>query len=157
MTRSGNGLLCYTTSIEVDKTVGEIESLLMKAGATGILKECDTSGITSLSFKIKVEDNRDMAFRLPMEAQPVQQILNNQVNDGKIARKFKNDLDQARRVGWRIIKTWVEAQVALIQTRMVKVQQVFLPYAVGRNGKTLYEQFEETRYAGLLGEGKGDE
>lgn len=152
--RSGNGLLCYTTEISVEKTIGEIEMLLRKANANGILKEMDASGVTSVSFKIKVAENRDMAFRLPMDAQAVIQILNQQVKEHKIGNKYYNDLDQARRVGWRILKNWVEAQVALIQTRMVKVQQVFLPYAVGRDGKTLYEQFEQRNYVGLLGEGE---
>src|SRR5438552_18436509 len=44
---------------------------------------------------------------------------------------------QAVRVEWRIVKDWVEAQLALIETRMVTAQQVFLPYAIMRDGRTL--------------------
>ena len=47
--------------------------------------------------------------------------------------------DQARRVAWRIVRDWVEAQMAIVELEMAKVDQVFLPYARTPNGQTLYE------------------
>ena len=59
---------------------------------------------------------------------------------------------QAIRTSWRIVKDWVEAQLAIIETRMVKTEQVFLPYAIMRDNKTLYEHVESNpRF--LLGSG----
>jgi hypothetical protein len=47
---------------------------------------------------------------------------------------------------------WVQEQLALIETRMVKTEQVFLPYALMRDNKTLYEHVESNpRF--LLGSG----
>jgi len=37
-------------------------------------------------------------------------------------------MDQSRRVGWRIIRQWLEAQLAIVETQMVTIEQVFLPY-----------------------------
>lgn len=146
------GLLNYTTEIPVDRTLVEIEQALAKAGAQAILKDYDGAGnITTLSFKVLTERG-DMGFRLPMNVQAVQQVLNNQVREKKIPRKFHNDLDQAKRVGWRIIRQWLLAQLAIIELRMVKIEQVFLPYAVMRDGKTLYETFEEKGFNVLLPE-----
>ena len=45
----------------------------------------------------------------------------------------------SERTAWRIVKDWVEAQMALVETRMVTVPQVFLPYTLMRNGRTLSE------------------
>jgi len=152
-----SGLLNYTTKIEIEKTLSEIESGLAKAGAQAILKEYDGAGnMVSISFTITTT-NGTIAFRLPMNAQAVQQVLNNQVKEGKIPRRFHNDSDQAKRVGWRIIRQWLFAQLAIIKLQLVKIEQVFLPYAVMKDGKTLYETFEERGFSNLLPEPKRDE
>lgn len=49
--------------------------------------------------------------------------------------------EQAERVAWRIVKDWLGAQLAILETEMVPVQQVFLPYFVNRQGQTLYEVY----------------
>lgn len=51
--------------------------------------------------------------------------------------EFLGEILQAVRTAWRIVKDWVEAQMALVETRMVTTQEVFLPYAVMRDGRTL--------------------
>ena len=66
----------------------------------------------------------------------------------------KNRLEeQARRTAWRITKDWVDAQVAIIETKMVTTTQVFLPYTVTSSGKSLYHRFLED---GHLMIGSGD-
>ena len=42
-------------------------------------------------------------------------------------------------VSWRILRDWTAAQMAIVETRMVKMDQVFLSYAIARDGRTLYE------------------
>lgn len=131
-------LLNYTTSIAPTKTVMEIQAILAKHGASAILTEFDTEGfIVALSFKITVNGN-DIGFKLPTNWQPVQKVLQ---NDRKVSRSQATP-EQALRVAWRITKDWVEAQMAMIDTQMVTVQQVFLPYMVNQQGQTVYEMFE---------------
>ena len=130
-------LLNYTTSIAPTKTVMEIQQILARNGVTGILTEFDEDGfIAQLSFKISVNGS-DMGFKLPTNWKPVHTILE---GDRRIPRN-KSTPEQALRVAWRITKDWIEAQMAMVETQMVTVQQVFLPYAVTRDGSTLYEQF----------------
>ncbi len=45
----------------------------------------------------------------------------------------------AARVGWRILKDWVRAQMAILETEMVEIEQIFLPYMEAKDGRTLYE------------------
>lgn len=150
------GLLNYTTSIPVEKTVGEIEKMLADSGAQKILKEYDGSGsVTSISFIIDTEKGV-LPFRLPMNVRAVMQVINNQSEQyvGKgysrhrvIPKKMVNDMEQAKRVGWRIIKDWLEAQLALIFLQMVKVEEIFLPYMWNeRSGKTVFEMLEEKNF-----------
>jgi hypothetical protein len=49
---------------------------------------------------------------------------------------------QAIRTAWRIIFELVRAQLALVEVNMVTVPQVFLPYAIMRDGRTLSEHVE---------------
>src|SRR4051812_20246425 len=128
-------LLNYTTGIATDKTISEIQKILASHGATVILAEYDGAGqITALNFRINLEGNQ-IGYRLPNDWQPVLTIL---TKDPKVPRPKKTK-EQALRVSWRIIKDWVEAQLAIVATRMVTLDQVFLPYAMAPNGKTLYE------------------
>jgi hypothetical protein len=51
---------------------------------------------------------------------------------------------QAKRIAWRQILRWIEAQMAFARTGMVKIQEVFMPYIqVSITGQTLYERFEQ--------------
>lgn len=128
-------LLNYTTTISETKTIGEAQSLLAKAGATAILSEYDAAGnIASLSFKMRLNDG-EAGFRLPVEPEKVLLVLKSQRN---VAPKYRS-IAQARRIAWRIIKDWLEAQLAIIETQMVRPEQVFLPYAITSDGRTLYE------------------
>jgi hypothetical protein len=52
------------------------------------------------------------------------------------------DYEQAERVAWRIIKDWVEAQMAILDTQMVKMEEVFFPYMLNGQGQTLFQAYE---------------
>lgn len=140
-------LLNYTTSIAPQKTVMEIQSMLAKAGASAILADYDTDGnIVALSFRLKSE-GQDISFKLPTAWQPVFETLKRQ----NVPRSLQTP-EQALRVAWRITKDWVAAQLAIIETRMVTTAQVFLPYAVTKNGQSVYEYIAQNTSL-LLGSG----
>jgi hypothetical protein len=143
-------LLNYTTKISADKTVGEIQKALAKAGANSILSEYNGSGmVTAMSFRMNIKDAQ-IGFRLPADWKPVLYILQ---HDRSVPRNLKTE-EQAIRVSWRIIKDWVEAQLAIIATQMVKPEQAFLPYMLNAGGSTVYEMFANNPQF-LLGEGRG--
>jgi hypothetical protein len=144
-------LLNYTTKKDADETADEIAKLLCRAGARAVLTEFDEKHgyVTSLSFKMKIND-QDVAFRLPCDWKPVLIILE---NDSHARRRGMANESQAVRVAWRIVKDWVEAQLAIIEMKMVKTEQVFLPYVIMRDNKTLYEHVESNPKF-LLGRGR---
>ena len=55
-------------------------------------------------------------------------------------------LTQAERVAWRILKDWVEAQMALLDIEMVRFEEIFLPYIETKDGRTVYERLEEKQF-----------
>ena len=68
------------------------------------------------------------------------------------SRLSKNRKAHAIRVAWRIIHTWVKAQLALVDINMATIPQVFLPYAIMQDGRTLAEH-AESNPGFLLGRG----
>jgi hypothetical protein len=95
--------------------------------------------VTAISFQI-LDNGTPFAFSLPTNYEPVYATLKRQ----NVPARYCNP-DQARRVAWRITKDWIEAQLAIIETRMVTTAQVFLPYAITNNGQTLYTYISENR------------
>ena len=88
-----------------------------------------------------------MAFALPCEWRRFQQVLKNQ----RVPRW--NDDGYAYRVAWANIRDWVASQMALYETQMVDMPQIFLPFAVGQGGRTLYDHVQ-TNPGFLLGDGQ---
>ena len=142
-------LLNYTTSISAEKTVTEIQGILARAGALAIMTEYDANSVlTAISLKIGTPFG-PTAYSLPCDIEAIFTILH---KDKKVPRRLVCN-EQAARVGWRIIKDWIEAQLALVQTKMVTLDQVFLPYARTSNGQTVYERYLGAGFQGLLIEG----
>ena len=142
-------LLNYTTEIDVEKTVGEIQKLLATHGAQKIMIDYSPDGqyVEALTFAIPIK-GRLAGFRLPTDWKPVLDVMERQgVRKGYLTQ------EQAVRVAWRIVKDWVKAQMAIVDTRMVKLQDVFLPYATMNDGRTLAEHFED-KGENLLGPGQ---
>lgn len=66
-------------------------------------------------------------------------------------QKLKDDRDQAERTGWRNLRDWVLAQMAIIEAGMASVDEVFLPYLTDGHGNTLYTLYS----SGMLRLGDG--
>ena len=131
-------LLNYTTGIEAAKTVSEIHKILASHGAKSILTGYDDDGqIDALSFRV-VTPQGEAGIRLPINPEAVFVVLQRQSRLGKVPHRYVCKA-QAVRVAWRIVKDWTEAQMAILETEMVKMEQIFLPYIVGNDGRTLYE------------------
>lgn len=139
-------LFTYTTQIEAHKTIAEIQENLVRHGAKTVMANYTDSGIIeALSFKIATPEGRVIGIRLPCDPKPVLKVMDQQYRQGKVPQRLVTN-EQALRVAWRIVKYWVEAQMALLETQMVKMEQIFLPYAIVNNGKTLFEAMTEDKF-----------
>lgn len=133
----------YTTDVPVAKTVGEIHVLLAEHGARKIMFDYDDEAkIRAVCFTI-FTGNGEQAVKLPANAERVREVLRQQKQNPKNRNRtsINDSMEQAEKVAWRIVKDWLAAQLAILETEMVDVQQVFLPYFVNRHGQTLYEVY----------------
>jgi len=132
-------ILNYTTKVDVFATLGEIQAQLVKHGAKKIMQDYDDSGhITSLSFLIDTPDG-PRGIRLPANVDAVWAVLTKQ--------KVKCGRDQAERVAWRIVKDWVAAQMAILESEMVEIDEIFLPYMMNDSGQTLFQCYRNKQLA----------
>lgn len=139
----------YTTRISAGQTLQEIQKRLVAHGAKTFMIEYDQSRPSGLSFIVPTKHG-DLPFRLPANVKQVKKVLEDQRVKSYI------DLDMAARVAWRIIKDWVEAQLAIIEAELVTIEEVFLPYMImpGEDKMTLYEAAVERGF--YLKEGNVD-
>lgn len=138
-------LLNYTTSVSAEKTVGEIEAALAKAGASHVLKEFDqATGLPcGLVFGLQTQHG-PLTFRLPARFGSAVKVLNRQASAGKIPRRYLNDRAQAIRVSWRIVLQWTLAQLAIIELEQADATELFLAYAVTNDGRTVADRIHAT-------------
>jgi len=147
--RSYDRLKNFSTEIAADKTVMEIERMLTKFGARRTLKEYDPNGnLTGLAFTVNTM-NGEMPIKLPAKIDKIEQVFKVQASKKLLPSKYFGGewaRQQATRTAWRTLKDWVDAQFALISIEMVKVEEVFLPYAYSsKMGMTLYEAIENKK------------
>ncbi len=140
----------WTTEISLAKSVAEITQMLTDAQAMAILTELAQGKPTAISFRIRTSWGV-MSFRLPAETDAVHQILSKRDRTGRhaIAPRYRTR-EQAKRTAWRVVRDWLEAQLALIECGLARLEQVFLPYAQNDRGETVYERLKAEKFSGLL-------
>lgn len=136
-------LFMETTKIEPEQTVAQIQRVLGQYGAAGVMTEYEKGEVVGVAFKIKIA-GKDIPFRLPCRWEAIDKAL---MSRRKRLRNTDEIAKQAKRIAWRQILRWVEAQMALVETDMVKIQEVFMPYVqVNLKGQTLYEKIEQEQF-----------
>lgn len=135
-------ILNYTTSIDAHKTGMEISSILARHGASMIATMYDAGQPAGIAFKIMTPQGL-LDYRLPANTSGVLAKLK---QSRQVPQRSKTQ-EQATRVAWRILKDWVEAQLAIVEAGMVALDEVMLPYMVGDGGQTWGELY---RSRGLL-------
>lgn len=137
-----------TTKIDADETVAQIQKILGRYGASAVMTEYLNGEIFSLCFKVFV-NGVAIPFRMPCRHEILQKMMMGNI------KKFHTDTkkriqEQARRVAWRQILRWIEAQMALVETGMVKIEEVFMPYIqFDIKGQTLFEKISDGGFKGL--------
>ena len=147
-------LLNYTTTVEAAKTVGEIQKILSDHDAKSILIDyAKDRSIKALAFKVATPQG-EVGIRLPVDPDAVLKVLERQWQAGQVPYRYVNRA-QAVRVAWRNIRGWVASQMAILETEMVQLEQIFLPYVITRDGRTFFELAVDGGFLQLK-EGKHD-
>lgn len=138
----GKGPLNYTTTIDPAKSATECVARLAAFGATAVGMTYDGKGFpTGLTFQIATEWG-PRQFSLPVNTEGTRKALDRAYKAGHIAPRYTGP-EHAGRVAWRVLKDWLEAQLALIEAGVANLTQVMLPYVHVEKGKTLWQAYSE--------------
>ncbi len=141
-------ILIYTIDVPAEKSVAQIIALLSRKQAESITQDFFADGrVKAISFRMKV-GIAQVHFALPANIEGVHGVLRKQAPYSNYKQcsqdqYFRKQRLQAEKIAWRIVKDWVEAQMAMIESGQAEVAQVFLPYAQQGDGRTMYELFIE--------------
>jgi hypothetical protein len=131
----------YTTTVSAQRTVAEIQEILAKHGAREILVNYSDDGVVeSLAFIVLTPYGK-MPIRLPVNPQAILKVLEKQ----RVPRSLQTH-EQAVKIAWRILRDWIRAQMAILETEMVRMEQIFLPYMIAKDNKTLYEAMVDHKF-----------
>jgi hypothetical protein len=148
----------YTSDIPIEKIFAELQQTLGTHGAKQISFDYGDDGkVHGVQFVIKVRE-RFFPIKLPARVEQAQAVLKRQYETGTIKAHLGTKVysyDQAYRVAWRNILDWVQAQMALLEIGMAKMEEVFLPYMQDREGVTFFDRMEQKGF--LLETGKNQE
>lgn len=138
-------ILNYTTTVPVNRTIGQINEVLIKAKAQAIMSEYENGRVSHVSFRIETDQGL-LSYRLPCNVEGVFAIIK---KDSKIP-VAQRTIEKAERIAWRIVKDWLEAQMAMVEAKLAVLPQIMLPYMQTNNGETLYARFSNRQLSNLL-------
>lgn len=126
-------ILNYTTKIDAWKTVNEIQQILSKHKVSHFSIKNEGGFPVALSFTIDY-NGHPLNFLLPCNHEGVLRCL----KSGKKIPSTSKNTEQALRTSWRIVKDWVEAQLAIVEAEISPIQEVFLSrLIINSEGETL--------------------
>ena len=139
-------LLNYTTKVNAQKTVTEVMGLLVAKGANEVsIVYDDNQQPAGLKWTVQSPRQGRVSFALPCNIDAVFVKLTEQ---RIMATAPESRRQQGIRTSWRILKDWVEAQMALLETGMVTMDEIFLPYKL-TGGQTLYQALAAGEFKAL--------
>lgn len=130
-------LYMHSTDVNPSKTILEITTYLVRMGALSVMTHYDekTREPSGVFFQMKISGNV-VPFMLPARIEPIYAIL----HAGRYGAQAPKDMDQAKRVAWRQIYRWIQAQTALIETGMVDAAEAMTPFVQVGPNETLYQK-----------------
>lgn len=124
----------------IDRIFTNIQKSLVSHGARQIMFSYNDDGTAEgITFMVMTPQGT-LPVRLPARINQVEMILYG-TNDLDEKRKM-----QAYRTGWKNIHDWVDAQMALLETGMVKIEEVFLPYIMVSKDVSMFQKLEGSKF-----------
>jgi hypothetical protein len=141
--------LNYTTKIPARRTVQECMTLLADAGADAVAAQYREKQPVGLSFQLETPLAGVQTFAMPVNVDGVQRRLaaanaQGQLRSDGHSNKSFLTREHALNVAWRVIRDWLEAQLAIIAAELVSLDEVMLPYLQVAPSKTLYQAYLDT-------------
>jgi hypothetical protein len=130
----------YRSEMPLNRIFDSITKMLVSHGARQLTYEYDGEGrVSGLAFSLSTPRGM-VPIKLPARVEKVAHLMETQHAPGW------RDPEQAYRTAWKNLHDWVAAQMALLETEMVKLEEVFLPYMLTPTGQTFFDTLEQKQF-----------
>lgn len=148
MSGTSKGPLNYTTTIDPQTTAAECLAILAKHGANHVAISFNGNREPDgLSFAIETPWG-PRHFALPVNASGTQKALDKAYQKRLVERRHTT-AEHARRVSWRVLKVWLEAQLSLIEAGLADLAEIMLPWMRVDEERTLYAAYQDDQRKAL--------
>jgi len=128
----------YTTTIDAKRTAGECVALLTDAGADHVSLSMRERQPVGIGFTLDTTAGK-RHFELPVNVKGVHAMLMRADRAGEFASLRKGPWvtseQHALDVAWRVVRDWLDAQLALIAAELVTISEAFTAYRVIESGQ----------------------
>ncbi|MGH2478079.1 MAG: hypothetical protein ACRDHW_00270 [Ktedonobacteraceae bacterium] len=128
------------------RPIDTIQSALASHGAKAISLDYEQGQAIALAFVLDIGGDRH-AFRMPAR---LQNVLIKLYGNRRVYTETQRN--QAYVTAWANIRDWVTAQLAMIDIGLVKMEEVFLPYMMISENKTVFDVYEQQQFQLKSGE-----
>ena len=137
----------YTTAVPVMQSLSEMQERLAASGASHIGVSYEDGYPIALTFGLRGPHGQ-RHFTVPVDVDAMQRLLRAHEDEGrfKSQRKAKGHFttrEHAARVAWRVMKDWLAATLAIVETQMLRLDEVMLPYLMVDEEHTLAQRYRE--------------
>jgi hypothetical protein len=124
-------------------TFDVIRKALAAHGAKSISFDYDADGRESaITFSIVVQGRR-LHYHMPARVANVEKILARQFGWTELTPAHKA---RAFKTAWANVRDWITANLALVDSELVKTEEVLLPYMLVPGGQTLFYAMQEQQF-----------
>ena len=143
----------YTTKIAAHTSTQQIQELLRKKGARRVMVEYDAGGKPeSVAFECEISPGTSgnllspirLPFRIKAQVGAMERCLR-AVKD----RRYQGRA-QAERVAWRLVRDWVDVQMAFVEAGQAELAELFLGKALStqRDSEGRHQTFYQVLLSG---------
>jgi hypothetical protein len=137
--------------------MAECQDILGTGGAESVAVHYSDGEPAGLSFVLRTPHG-GRAYTMPVDVEAMHALLLRESQAGRLSahagksyrRTAAESREQAARVAWRVVKDWLEAQMALVAARQATLTDVMLPYLHVEGDRTLREVFNESENRALV-------
>jgi hypothetical protein len=134
--------------MSINRIFANVQKMLVGAGARKIMFEYDDGGLAvGITFIVNTPKG-EFPVKLPVRLEKIKKVFERD-------DVYYKDEMQPYRTGWKNIHDWIDAQLALLDTEMVRLEEIFLPYMATPDGKTYFEVLESRGF--MLPSGNSEE
>lgn len=132
------GPLNYTTKVPVSRTLAEVQAALAAHGADAVATTYTDGQPSGVRFQL-----HGHTYDLPVDVDAMHRLLAGSRPNGGVSLTVYHSPEHAARVAWRVVKDWLEAQLALVAAQQVPLDEVMLPYLITATGRPLRSEWRD--------------